>query len=46
MFWDELNMRPLINKEVAEVERMWEAKEIKWDFKTVMSFIQPYPKRR
>ena len=45
-FWDALDMRRLINKEVDEVERMWKANEIKWDFKTVMSFIEHYPKRK
>ena len=45
VFWDELNMRHIIDKELEEVERRWEAKEITWNFKTVMSCIQPYPKR-
>ena len=30
---------------MADVERRWEATKIKWSFKTVMSFITPYPKR-
>ena len=44
-FWDELDMSRLIQKEVAEVKRQWDEKEIKWDLKAVMSFITPYPKR-
>ena len=30
---------------MAGVERRWEATQIKWSFKTVMSLITPYPKR-
>ena len=41
----ELNMRQIINEEVHEVERRWHAGELKWNFRTVMSFITPYPKR-
>ena len=45
VFWDELYMRPIIDEDVQEVERMWYAGELKWNFSTVMSFIEPYPKR-
>ena len=45
-FWDELNMRPIIKREVDEVERRWIAEEIKWDFKAVVSFITPHPQAR
>ena len=43
-FWDELNMREVIKKEVKDVEREWHDGKLKWNFKTVMSFIKPYPK--
>ena len=44
-YWDELNMRQIINGEVQEVERKWHAGELQWTFRTVMSLITPYPKR-
>ena len=45
VFWDELNMRHIIDEELKKVQREWDAGKLMWNFSTAMSFIKPHPKR-
>ena len=46
VFWDELDMRHKLKDALQEIEDEWHAGNLRWNFKTVMSLIEPYPKRR
>ena len=45
-FWDELNMRAEILEAVEEVTDEFTSGRRKWNYKDVMSLIEPYPHRK
>ena len=43
VFWEEMVMRPIINKEVADVQRRYDAGGLPWEYAVVRREITKYP---
>ena len=43
-FWDEMDMRARINKELRRLKQWHDNKELIWDFENVQKDVIPYPK--
>ena len=45
VFWDEMVMRPVIDKEVADVQRAFDAGDLPWEYAVVRKEITKHPNR-
>ena len=43
-FWDELDMRAKINRELSDLKKRYDAGNLKWNYENVQKEVIPYPK--